>query len=83
MRKKVTYFVITFKFDLTQLFLCVVGLSSPIIVIKDASTHTRAVKLKRQSLQDRLELCILELKKLCIREAVSNVQNSHTCTCFK
>ncbi|KAI5093525.1 hypothetical protein C0J45_16663 [Silurus meridionalis] len=45
------------------------GLDSPIIVAKDASTHTRAVKLKRQSLQDRLELCILELKKLCIREA--------------
>ncbi|XP_060713748.1 innate immunity activator b isoform X2 [Tachysurus vachellii] len=45
------------------------GLDSPIIVNKDVSTHTRAVKLKRQSLQDRLELCILELKKLCIREA--------------
>ncbi|KAF4094064.1 hypothetical protein AMELA_G00008970 [Ameiurus melas] len=45
------------------------GLDSPIIVTKDVSTHTRAVKLKRQSLQDRLELCILELKKLCIREA--------------
>ncbi|KAK3536871.1 hypothetical protein QTP86_027007 [Hemibagrus guttatus] len=46
------------------------GLDSPIIVTKDVSTHTRAVKLKRQSLQDRLELCILELKKLCIREAI-------------
>ncbi|XP_026791390.1 innate immunity activator b isoform X2 [Pangasianodon hypophthalmus] len=45
------------------------GLDSPIIVTKEVGTHTRAVKLKRQSLQDRLELCILELKKLCIREA--------------
>ncbi|XP_062842596.1 innate immunity activator b isoform X2 [Trichomycterus rosablanca] len=45
------------------------GPDSPTTVTKDVSTHTRAVKLKRQSLQDRLELCILELKKLCIREA--------------
>ncbi|KPP67131.1 hypothetical protein Z043_114307, partial [Scleropages formosus] len=37
--------------------------------VKDIATHTRAVKLKQQSLQDRLELCLLELKKLCIREA--------------
>ncbi|KAL4622437.1 hypothetical protein GN956_G20038 [Arapaima gigas] len=36
--------------------------------VKDVATHTRAVKLKQQSLQDRLELCLLELKKLCIRE---------------
>lgn len=58
----------------------VVGLDSPIIVNKDVSTHTRAVKLKRQSLQDRLELCILELKKLCIREAVSNKLHTHVHT---
>ncbi|XP_076860555.1 innate immunity activator b [Brachyhypopomus gauderio] len=42
---------------------------SPTTVMKDVGTHTRAVKLKHQSLQDKLELCILELKKLCIREA--------------
>ncbi|XP_048877963.1 innate immunity activator protein-like isoform X2 [Brienomyrus brachyistius] len=42
---------------------------SPTPPIKDVTTHTRAVKLKQQSLQDRLELCLLELKKLCIREA--------------
>lgn len=52
--------------------LCFAGPDSPTTVTKDVATHTRAVKLKRQSLQDRLELCILELKKLCIREAVSN-----------
>ncbi|XP_028855408.1 innate immunity activator b isoform X2 [Denticeps clupeoides] len=45
------------------------GPDSPGTVIKDVSTHTRAVKLKLQSLEDRLELCLLELKKLCIREA--------------
>ncbi|KAG9260473.1 innate immunity activator protein isoform X1 [Astyanax mexicanus] len=45
------------------------GPDSPTTVMKDVSTHTRAVKLKRQSLEDRLELCLLELKKLCIREA--------------
>ncbi|XP_030634177.1 innate immunity activator b [Chanos chanos] len=45
------------------------GPDSPTTVMKDVSTHTRAVKLKQQSLQDRLELCLLELKKLCIREA--------------
>ena len=38
---------------------------------KDVTTHTRAMKLKHQSLQGRLQLCLLELKKLCIREAVS------------
>ncbi|XP_034022736.1 innate immunity activator b [Thalassophryne amazonica] len=45
------------------------GSDSPTIHMKDVTTHTRAMKLKHQSLQDRLELCILELKKLCIREA--------------
>uniref|UniRef100_A0A4W4EXC1 Cytohesin Ubiquitin Protein Inducing domain-containing protein n=1 Tax=Electrophorus electricus TaxID=8005 RepID=A0A4W4EXC1_ELEEL len=45
------------------------GPDSPSTVMKDVGTRTRAVKLKHQSLQDRLELCILELKKLCIREA--------------
>lgn len=29
------------------------------------------MKLKHQDLKDKLEICILELKKLCIREAVS------------
>ncbi|XP_051932547.1 innate immunity activator b isoform X2 [Hippocampus zosterae] len=42
---------------------------SPTSHTKDVSTHTRAMKLKHQALQDRLELCLLELKKLCIREA--------------
>ncbi|KAG9332362.1 hypothetical protein JZ751_015005 [Albula glossodonta] len=42
---------------------------SPTSPIKDLVTHTRAMKLKHQSLEDRLELCLLELKKLCIREA--------------
>ncbi|KAJ8395395.1 hypothetical protein AAFF_G00033800 [Aldrovandia affinis] len=45
------------------------GLDSPTSPMKDVTTHTRAVKLRRQSLEDRLELCLLELKKLCIREA--------------
>ncbi|KAJ8370292.1 hypothetical protein SKAU_G00103200 [Synaphobranchus kaupii] len=45
------------------------GPDSPTSPIKDLSTHTRAMKLKHQSLEDRLELCLLELKKLCIREA--------------
>ncbi|AWP03026.1 putative adiponectin receptor protein 1 [Scophthalmus maximus] len=46
------------------------GSDSPTTHTKDVTTHTRAMKLKHQALQDRLELCILELKKLCIREAV-------------
>ncbi|KAI1890512.1 hypothetical protein AGOR_G00154460 [Albula goreensis] len=45
------------------------GLDSPTAPMKDINTHTRAVKLRRQSLEDRLQLCMLELKKLCIREA--------------
>ncbi|KAM8868257.1 innate immunity activator protein-like isoform 1-T2 [Synchiropus picturatus] len=45
------------------------GSDSPTSHTKDVATHTRAMKLKHQSLQDRLEICILELKKLCIREA--------------
>ncbi|XP_038826167.1 innate immunity activator protein-like [Salvelinus namaycush] len=45
------------------------GLDSPATIMKDVTTHTRAVKLKHKSLEDRLELCLLELKKLCIREA--------------
>ncbi|KAM4612653.1 innate immunity activator b isoform 1-T4 [Polymixia lowei] len=45
------------------------GSDSPTTHTKDVTTHTRAMKLKHQSLQDRLELCVLELKKLCIREA--------------
>lgn len=31
------------------------------------------MKLKHQDLKDKLEICLLELKKLCIREAVSFV----------
>ncbi|XP_010879750.1 innate immunity activator b isoform X3 [Esox lucius] len=42
---------------------------SPTTIMKDVITHTRAVKLKHKSLEDRLELCLLELRKLCIREA--------------
>lgn len=45
------------------------GSDSPTTLAKDVTTHTRAMKLKHQDLQDRLEICILELKKLCIREA--------------
>lgn len=47
------------------------GSDSPTTLTKDVTTHTRAMKLKHQDLKDRLEICILELKKLCIREAVS------------
>ncbi|KAM4562108.1 innate immunity activator protein [Odontesthes bonariensis] len=42
---------------------------SPTSPVKDLSTNTRALKLKHQSLEERLELCLLELRKLCIREA--------------
>ncbi|XP_049589653.1 innate immunity activator b [Syngnathus scovelli] len=45
------------------------GSDSPTSHTKDVNTHTRAMKLKHQALQDSLELCLLELKKLCIREA--------------
>ncbi|KAM6976456.1 innate immunity activator protein [Aplochiton taeniatus] len=45
------------------------GPDSPTSPLKDLTTHTRAMKLKHQSLEDRLELCLLELRKLCIREA--------------
>ncbi|KAM8916066.1 innate immunity activator b isoform 2-T7 [Spinachia spinachia] len=45
------------------------GSDSPMTHMKDVTTHTRAMKLKHQALQDRLELCLLELKTLCIREA--------------
>ncbi|KAM7401945.1 hypothetical protein PAMP_017222 [Pampus punctatissimus] len=45
------------------------GSDSPTSHTKDVTTHTRAMKLKHQALQERLEICILELKKLCIREA--------------
>lgn len=49
----------------------ITGSDSPTTHTKDVTTHTRAMKLKHQDLQDRLEICLLELKKLCIREAVS------------
>ncbi|XP_056324136.1 innate immunity activator b [Danio aesculapii] len=45
------------------------GPDSPTTMMKDVKTHTRVMKLKQQSLEDRLKLCLLELKKLCIREA--------------
>ncbi|CAG07473.1 unnamed protein product, partial [Tetraodon nigroviridis] len=46
------------------------GSGSPTSSLKDLSSHTRALKLKHQSLEERLELCLLELRQLCIREAV-------------
>ncbi|KAJ0023689.1 hypothetical protein NQD34_003588 [Periophthalmus magnuspinnatus] len=45
------------------------GSDSPTSHSKDVTTHTRAMKLKHQALQERLELCLLELRTLCIREA--------------
>ncbi|XP_075947066.1 innate immunity activator protein [Anarhichas minor] len=45
------------------------GPDSPTSPGKDSTTHTRALKLKHQSLEERLELCLLELRTLCIREA--------------
>ncbi|XP_061920351.1 innate immunity activator protein-like isoform X2 [Entelurus aequoreus] len=45
------------------------GSDSPTSHAKDVSTHTRAMRLKHQALQERLDLCLLELKKVCIREA--------------
>ena len=46
------------------------GPDSPSTPLKDVSTHTRALKLKHQALEESLELCLLELRKLCLREAV-------------
>ncbi|KAK7878542.1 hypothetical protein WMY93_030378 [Mugilogobius chulae] len=45
------------------------GPDSPTSPLKDGITHTRALKLKHQALEERLELCLLELRTLCIREA--------------
>ncbi|XP_034551444.1 innate immunity activator protein isoform X2 [Notolabrus celidotus] len=45
------------------------GPDSPTSPVKELNTNTRALKLKHQSLEERLELCLLELRKLCIREA--------------
>lgn len=45
------------------------GPDSPTSPVKDVTTHTRALKLKHQALEERLELCLLELRQLCIREA--------------
>ncbi|XP_028303536.1 innate immunity activator b isoform X2 [Gouania willdenowi] len=45
------------------------GSDSPKAHTKDVTTHTRAMKVKHQELQDKLDRCILELKNLCIREA--------------
>lgn len=61
---------------LTSFFFSV-GPDSPTSPIKDLTTHTRALKLKHQCLEERLELCLLELRKLCIREAVSEFEYSH------
>lgn len=47
------------------------GPDSPTSSLKDLTTNTRALKLKHQSLEERLGLCLLELRQLCIREAVS------------
>lgn len=45
------------------------GSDSPTTHAKDVTTHTRAMKLKHQALQDRLEICLQELRQLCMREA--------------
>lgn len=45
------------------------GSDSPTSHSKDVPTHTRAMKIKHQVLQERLERCLLELRQLCIREA--------------
>lgn len=45
------------------------GSDSPTTHTKDVTTHTRAIKIKHQELQEKLELCLRELRKLCIREA--------------
>ncbi|CAL1606063.1 unnamed protein product [Knipowitschia caucasica] len=45
------------------------GPDSPTSPLNDGMTHTRALKLKHQALEERLELCLLELRNLCIREA--------------
>lgn len=52
--------------------------------LKDLTTHTRALKLKHQSLEERLEHCLLELRQLCIREAVrvSSIQTHTDIVCF-
>ncbi|KAM9408866.1 innate immunity activator b isoform 2-T2 [Pholidichthys leucotaenia] len=45
------------------------GSDSPVTHTKSVTTHTRAMKIKHQELQEKLEDCLRELKKLCIREA--------------
>ncbi|XP_029580495.1 innate immunity activator protein [Salmo trutta] len=45
------------------------GPDSPTSPVKDLTTHTRAMRLKHQVLEEKLEQCLLEIKKLCIREA--------------
>lgn len=59
------------------------GSDSPTTHTKDVTTHTRAMKLKHQDLREKLERCILELKTLCIREAVSDkcLKNSIALRC--
>lgn len=48
----------------------IAGPDSPTSSLKDLTTNTRALKMKHQSLEESLELCLLELRQLCIREAV-------------
>ena len=55
--------------------VCTTGPDSPCTVMKDVTTHTRVMRLKLQSLEEHLEACVSELKKLCIREAVSMMTN--------
>lgn len=69
-----------------DLIFCVfpAGPDSPTSPVKDLTTHTRALKLKHQSLEDRLELCLLELRKLCIREAVGlDDKNQYIISCVR
>lgn len=64
---------------ISDLFICsfaIAGSDSPTTHTKDVTTHTRAIKIKHQELQEKLEMCIHELRKLCIREAVSNAYST-------
>ncbi|KAL4645860.1 hypothetical protein GN956_G9659 [Arapaima gigas] len=45
------------------------GPDSPTSPVKELAVHTRAVRLKHQALEGRLERCLQELKQLCVREA--------------
>lgn len=56
--------------------VCVLDPDDPFIMPVSSDSHAQAVKLKQQLLQDHLELCVMELKKLCIREAVRSLCNT-------